>query len=71
MTVFHLLGIDWIVSKNGGFREKNVLYDSPHHFERGRWDDEHKVVYVVSDYIDDDGHRDSFAVDLVTMRICG
>ena len=70
MTVFHLLGIDWIVNKNGGFREKNV-YENPHHFEIGTWNDEHKVVYVISNYADDDGHRDSFSVDLVTMRICG
>lgn len=60
-----------ITLKNGGFRELDIL-DHAHHLKVGHtWNDEHMVVDVVSEFEDDDGHHDSFSVDLVTGRICG
>ena len=60
-----------IVDEKGGFRERDIYYH-PHLLARtDTWNDEHKVVHVISDYTDSDGHSDSFAVDIATGRICG
>ena len=60
-----------IVEEKGGFREKDILFDNSNHFVLGTWNDEHKVVNIISNFEDDDGHCDGFSVDLVTGRICG
>ena len=60
-----------IVDKKGGFREQDIYYH-PHRVKKGcAWNDEHKVIDIISDYEDYDGHHESFSVDVVTMRICG
>lgn len=60
-----------IVEKTGGYREKDIFSRS-HHIERAEtWNDEHKVVTITACNADSSGRRDSFSVDLVTMRICG
>lgn len=70
-NIWHELALAFYVEKNGGFRERDI-YSHPHYIKQGcAWNDEHKVVDVVSKYMDDDGHQDSFSVDLVTGRICG
>lgn len=66
-----MIVLDSIVKRKGGFRERDIC-EHPHHVERGdTWSAEHKVLNVISDFVDDDGHRDSFEVDIVTGRICG
>ena len=60
-----------IVRKHGGFREKEIL-SNPHIIERDEtWNDQHKVLNVLEAESQTDGHRNGFAVDLVTMSICG
>ena len=60
-----------IVYKHGGFREKEILFN-PHIIERDEtWNDQHKVLNVLEAESQVDGYRNGFAVDLVTMSICG
>ena len=60
-----------IVLKYGGFREKNIL-SKPHLIEKSEtWNDEHKVLNVLSEEPDIDGYRAGYQIDLVTMSICG
>lgn len=60
-----------IVRKHGGFREKNIL-SNPHSIEKSEtWNNEHKVLNVLETEPQTDGYRNGFAVDLVTMSICG
>ena len=63
--------INSIVSRNGGFREKDIL-SRPHTMEKGEtWNAYHKVVNVLEREPQSDGYRNGFAVDLVTGDICG
>lgn len=63
--------IKTIVRKHGGFREKEIL-SNPHIIERDEtWNYQHKVLNVLEAEPQTDGHRNGFAVDLVTMSICG
>lgn len=59
-----------ITMNKGGFREKSIF---PRSFARPTetWNNEHKVVEVLSLYPDADGHWNSYEVDLVTRIICG
>ena len=60
-----------IVHKHGGFREKEIL-SNPHIIKRDEtWNDQHKVLNVLEAEPQTDGYRNGFAVDLVTMSICG
>ena len=60
-----------IVRKHGGFREKNIL-SNPHLIEKSEtWNDEHKVLNVLSKEPDIDGYYAGFQIDLVTKSICG
>lgn len=60
-----------IVSRCGGYREKEI-YNNGCFFDRGgTWNNEHKVINVLSICPDQDGYRSGFAVDLVTGDICG
>lgn len=60
-----------IVYKQGGFREKEIL-SNPHIIERDEtWNDQHKVLNVLEAEPQTYGYRNGFAVDLVTMSICG
>ena len=60
-----------IVRKDGGFREKEIL-SHPHLIEKSEtWNDQHKVLNVLEAEPQTDGYRNGFAVDLVTMSICG
>lgn len=65
------LRVSFIVSKQGGFRERKVLSEQ-HEIVRGAtWNDEHKVVEILSCIPEADGYRSGFQVDLVTESICG
>ena len=60
-----------IVRKHGGFREKNIL-SKPHLIKKSEtWNNEHKVLNVLSKESDINGYRAGFQIDLVTMSICG
>lgn len=60
-----------IVRKYGGFREKNIL-SKPHLIEKSEtWNNEHKVLNVLSNKPDIDGYKNGFQIDFVTMSICG
>ena len=60
-----------IVRKHGGFREKNIL-SNPHSIEKSEtWNNEHKVLNVLSNKPDIDGYRAGFQIDLITKSICG
>ena len=60
-----------IVHKHGGFREKNIL-SNPHLIEKSEtWNNEHKVLNVLSNKPDIDGYKNGFQIDLITKSICG
>lgn len=59
------------VSIHGGAREKAVTSANPWFLPTETWNNDHKVVRVVSDNPDPDGHRGTFEFDLVTQTICG
>ena len=60
-----------IVDRRGGYREKEV-FKSPHTVEKsGTWNSAHKVLNIIETKSDEDGHKNGFQVDLVTMSICG
>ena len=60
-----------IVCKHGGFREKFIL-ENPYVIEKsGTWNNEHKVLNVLSNKPDIDGYLAGFQIDLVTKSICG
>lgn len=60
-----------VTRAKGGFREKAILA-GPHTLQPSEtWNDEHKVINVISKTEDAQGHKDSYAVDIVTRSICG
>lgn len=60
-----------IVRKCGANREKAIMRN-PHEMTRGEtWNAEHKVICVTETDAQPDGHKDGFAVDIVTRSICG
>jgi hypothetical protein len=60
-----------ITVNSGSFREKEI-FNNPHSLIQGHtWNQEHKVVSVISTENDQDGHSNSYDVDIVTGRICG
>ena len=60
-----------IVNRCGGYREKEI-YNNGCFFDKSEtWNNEHKVINVLSILPDEDGYRAGFAVDLVTGDICG
>lgn len=59
------------VSSKGGVREKTVLHSNPLFLSTETWNDEHKVIRVVSGKSEEDGHRDTFEFDFVSSMICG
>lgn len=60
-----------ITVARGSYRETNI-FRNPHELIQGHtWNNEHKVVSVVSTNRDADGHADSYDVDIVTKAICG
>lgn len=59
------------VKSFGGERERQILCESPLFLSAETWNNEHKVVRVISGESDFGGHRDSFEFDIVTNRICG
>ena len=60
-----------IMDRCGGYREKEV-FKNPHTVEKsGTWNSAHKVLNIIETESDEDGHRNGFQVDLVTMSICG
>lgn len=60
-----------IVAKQGGFRERKVLSEKHEIVRDETWNDDHKVVNVLSCVPEEDGYRSGFQVDLVTNSICG
>lgn len=60
-----------IVNRSGGNREKEI-YNSGCFFHRTEtWNNEHKVIDVLSVTPESDGYFSGFAVDIVTGNICG
>ena len=60
-----------IVARCGGYREKEV-FKNKHTVEKsGTWNSEHKVLNINGAGPGEDGHKNGFQVDLVTMSICG
>ena len=60
-----------IVNRRGGYREKEI-YNKGCFFDRsGTWNNEHKVINVLSITPETDGYYPGFAVDIVTGDICG
>lgn len=60
-----------ITDKIGSFREKEI-FRNPHYLIQGHtWNNEHKVVSVISTDCEPDGHADNYDVDIVTHTICG
>lgn len=55
----------------GGVREKRIMESNPVFLESETWNDDHKVVKIISGDSVIDGYRMSFDFDLVTNRICG
>lgn len=63
--------IKGIVNRLGGVREKVVIESNPAFLKSETWNDDHKVVKVISSSSDEYGYRRTFDFDLVTNRICG
>lgn len=60
-----------IVRRCGANREKAVMRN-PHEMTRGEtWNNSHKVIHVIETTAQPGGHKNGFAVDLVTRSICG
>lgn len=60
-----------IVRREGGYREQEI-WKKPHTMEQGgTWNKLHKVVYILAEEPEEDGYFPGFAVDLVTLSICG
>ena len=60
-----------IVRNHGGYREKEIM-SNPHTIEKSEtWNHEHQVLEVLEKEPQPDGYRNGFAVDIVTMSICG
>lgn len=60
-----------IVKRCGANREKEVMRN-PHEMTRGEtWNNAHKVIHVTETTAQPDGHKNGFAVDIVTQSICG
>lgn len=60
-----------VIARQAGHREKEILQNGVFVSKSETWNDEHKVVNILSLQADEDGHRDGFQVDIVTRRICG
>jgi hypothetical protein len=60
-----------ITVAKGSAREMTIFH-APHELIKGHtWNDDHKVVTIVTTHRDSDGHADSYDVDIVTRTICG
>lgn len=63
--------ISVIVRRDGGYREREI-WKKPHTMEQSEtWNKLHKVVNILATEPDEDGYFSGFAVDLVTLSICG
>ena len=63
--------VKMIVRRHGGYREKEIM-SHPHTIEKSEtWNQDHKVLEVLEKEAQPDGYRNGFAVDIVTMSICG
>ena len=60
-----------VIERQAGHREKEILRNGVFAAKSETWNDEHKVVNILSLQADEDGHRDGFQVDIMTRRICG
>lgn len=60
-----------VIARQAGYREKDIVWNGAFAAKSETWNDEHKVVNILSLQADEDGHRDGFQVDIVTRRICG
>lgn len=58
-----------IVKNSGGFREKDIINNPYIIIKTETWNGSHKVLNIIEKNTND--HKNSFSVDLVTMRICG
>lgn len=60
-----------ITNACGSVRE-TTIFRNPHYLTKGHtWNNEHRVVSIISTDRDKDGHADSYDVDIVTRTICG
>lgn len=60
-----------IVKKSGGFREKDIMKNPYIIRKTETWNNGHKVLNIIEKVASQDGHKNGFSVDLVTMKICG
>ena len=60
-----------VIARQAGYREKEILRNGVLVTKSETWNDEHKVVNILSLQADGYGHRDGFQVDIMTRRICG
>ena len=60
-----------IVKQQGGNREKEI-FKQPYTLEQGEtWNEQHKVINIISIEAEEDGYRNGFQVDIVRQNICG
>lgn len=62
--------IESFIENNGGYREKEVIKNC-YYVKSDCWNNEHKVIDVISNITDNEGYSYSFSIDMVTMKICG
>lgn len=58
-----------IVKKYGGYREKDIMKNSYIIRKTETWNSSHKVLNIIEKNTHD--HKNSFSIDIVTMKICG
>ena len=59
-----------IIKKEGGNREKAILANLAYFGKSETWNNEHKVITAYAKK-DEDGHRDTCDIDIITGKICG
>ena len=71
MEMYYRTIVAYVVNTKGGYREKEIM-EKPHTYEQSEtWNDQHKVIDILEAEADKDGHKNGFAVDIVTKSICG
>ena len=60
-----------VIAKKGSALEKEVIRNGAFMAKGSTWNDEHKVIEILSTKADPDGYFPGFQIDIVTRSICG
>jgi hypothetical protein len=60
-----------VIATKGSAREKELVRNGAFMAKGSTWNDEHKVIEILSTKSDPDGYFPGFQIDIVTRSICG